>query len=42
MVNTKSQKVCGLIVTFVEVSGEKQSVGTKRVGGGGELFVHSS
>ena len=32
MVNTKSQKVWGLMFTFVEVSGEKQGVGTK--GGG--------
>ena len=33
MVNTKSQKVLGLMFTFVEVSGEKQGVGTN--GGGG-------
>lgn len=42
MVNTKSQKVWGLIVRFVEVSGEKQSVRMKGGRGRGELFVHSS
>lgn len=38
MVNTKSQKVWGLIVRFVEVSGEKQSVGMKGRGGAGGAF----